>query len=81
MRLYPEATFDYINDPVSGPKTDASKTTYRGTLRALQSAYPMHELEDFTESDLVYWCSRPELSPATVAGYRTRVHGFFSWAL
>ena len=71
----------FIDDPTSGLNTIASRAAYRKTLRALQAAYPEHQLEDFTEKELVLFCSRPHLAPATIAGYRTRIHGFFSWAL
>ena len=81
MRLYPEATQRFITDPTSGLKTKSSKSTYKATLRALQFAYPEHQLEEFTEENLVDWCSRTNLAPATVAGYKTRLHGFFGWAL
>ncbi len=81
MKLFPEATNLFITNPTSGLKTDASRDSYRKTLCGLQHAYPEHQLEDFTEKDLVNWCSREDLAPATIAGYRTRIRGFFSWAL
>ncbi len=71
----------FIGDATSGLNTDSSRTAYRKTLRALQAAYPEHQLEDFTEKELVLFCSWPHLAPATIAGYTTRIHGFFSWAL
>ncbi len=71
----------FIDDPTSGLNEDSSRVAYRKTLRALQVDYPNHCLQDFTERDLVDWCSRAHLSPATIAGYTTRIHGFFSWAL
>jgi integrase/recombinase XerD len=81
MRLYPEAAHKFVTDPTSGLKTDSSKKTYKATLRALQFAYPEHQLDQFTETNLVDWCSRTNLAPATVAGYKTRLQGFFGWAL
>ncbi len=81
MKLFPEATHMFTTNPTSGLRTAPSRVSYRKTLGSLQNAYPDFHLSDFTEKDLVNWLSRPNLSPATVACYRTRIHGFFSWAL
>jgi site-specific recombinase XerD len=81
MRLYPDATNQYLADPTSGLNTKASRTGYRQALRALQLRNPELHVADFTEDHLIEYIGRPGLSPATVAGYRTRFQGFFSWAV
>lgn len=80
MRLYPDAVNQYLDDPTSGAKSKASRVSYKGTLRALQRAHPNHQVADFTENELIDYCLRPGLAPATIAGYRTRFVGFFAWA-
>jgi integrase len=80
MRLYPDAVNSYITDPTSGLNTESSRAGYRVVLRSLQLHNPDKLLVDFTEDDLVSFIGRPHLSPASKAGYRTRIHGFFSWA-
>jgi hypothetical protein len=78
MRLYPDAVTQYINDPASGLNTESSRTNYRKTLRALQAAHPNHTIQDFTETELVAFCGRAHLSPATRAAYRTRINSFYT---
>lgn len=80
MRLYPDAVRQFITDPAANLRTETSRSVYSRTLRLLAATYPDHRVQDFTEQELVDFCARPELSPASQAGYRTRVQGFFSWA-
>lgn len=80
VRLYPDAVTRYLTDPTSGLNTDASRKAYQKTLRALQLTQPDKKVADFTEDDLVNFVGRPGLAPASIAGYRARIHGFFSWA-
>jgi integrase/recombinase XerD len=80
VRLFPDAVNRFLNDPASGLESPVSKKGYKNTLRMLQLRYPNHALETFTEDDLVAFCGKDGLSPATKAAYRTRIHGFFSWA-
>lgn len=81
MRLYPDAVNRYIDDPTSGLNTSSSREGYRRVLRSLQLEHPDLPVAEFTEDHLVAFVGRSHLSPATRAGYRTRIHGFFSWAL
>lgn len=80
MRLYPDAARAFVSDPASNLNTEASRNAYRKTLRLLHFTFPDHLVGDFTEHDLVEFCGRPELSPASQQAYRVRLQGFFSWA-
>lgn len=81
MRLYPAATDLFLSDPTSRIVSPASHRATRTVLRALQRAHPDKTVDAFTEEDLVALVARPGLAPATRAGYRSRLTGFFSWAL
>lgn len=80
MKLWPDAVQMFLADPACNLTTEQSRKGYAKALQGLHFHYPNHELEDYTEQDLLAFCGRPDLAPNSRKGYRTRVHAFFSWA-
>jgi len=78
MRIYPDATQLFLDDPSSNVNTEQSRRSYRQTLRQLDDHVdkPLHHV---TEDDIVAFLSRP-LSPATRAANITRIQALFRWA-
>jgi integrase len=76
MKLH-EAIPQFLADPTAGLNTASSRNGYRRVLRML----PDKDLGRYTENDLVNLCGQAHLAPSTRAGYRTKLAGFFSWAV
>lgn len=80
MRLYPEAVHKFVDDPANGVTSPNTREAYTKTLRRLAQDHPDHKLGDYTEDELVAFCARPTLAPASQRAYRVRVQKFFTWA-
>jgi len=78
MKIYPDAANLFCDAGVA--RTQASKESYRHTLRHLQSCYPKLRLDQFTTAVLTEYCMAGDPSPNTARTRRGRLGSFFAWA-
>lgn len=80
MKLYPDATREYLRDNASSLRSPRTIATYRIYLDLLQRAFPHKSVARFCEADLVAFCNGNDLAPGTVRQRRKIVMQFFDWA-
>lgn len=79
MRIYPQATQEYLADPICGLRAPKARSHARYVFRQLEE-HVDKPLPDVTVDDLIGWLTSKPLSPATKASYVSMVKGLWRWA-
>lgn len=83
--LWPTATERFLAEQAGSIRTLDSRKSYTAVLRGLQNAHPDRRVSEFTEDDLVAYCTAVRRdgavrSPNGILQRRTILISFFEWA-